>query len=293
MASVENGYPYECWYETKRSGVGHRLIEHPHGELKAVQARINRLLQRLALPRIFHGCYAGTSILSNARHHRKDSWFLTFDLANYYKTIRPAKVYQGLVAYHAAPDVARALTRLMTIKGRVPQGAPTSPIAAVLAMLRLADRLSKLAQSFGSTVTVFGDNVCLSGPRRLASQKNTILKIAVTEGFRVRREKTVITEPGQDKPLPGVIIRSGRVTLYDEDFTAISATVENCLSMGTSGLAKCACSRFNDKLQGRVHHYHWIDAERMKEHRQSCLKIRWPAYHKRSPCLGPHCHCEV
>src|SRR5262245_48741909 len=104
-ASVESGYPYDCWYEQKRSGNGHRLIEHPHRDLKALQARINRLLQRLSLPRTFHGCYAGTSILSNASHHRKESWFLTFDLANYYKTIRPTKVYQGLVSYHAAPDV--------------------------------------------------------------------------------------------------------------------------------------------------------------------------------------------
>jgi hypothetical protein len=181
----------------------------------------------------------------------------------------------------------------MTIKGRVPQGAPTSPIAAVLAMLRLADRLTKLALSFGSTVTVFGDNVCLSGPRRLASQKNTILRIAVTEGFRVRTAKTVVTEPGQDKPLPGVVVRGGRITVYDEDLASVTSTVDNCLAIGADGLAKRTCARFKDKLQGRVHHYNWIDAERLAKNFGRFNSISWPSEHRRSSCLGPHCHCEI
>src|SRR5271154_2907962 len=92
LSLCEDGDPYERWYEPKRSG-GQRLIEHPVPILKKVQKRLNRLLQRFRLPRVFHGSYSGTSILSNAKPHCNVSWYLTFDLANYYKTIRPEKVY--------------------------------------------------------------------------------------------------------------------------------------------------------------------------------------------------------
>src|SRR5580704_6458176 len=64
----ENGDPYDRWYEQKRSG-GRRLIEHPVQSLKTVQQRLNRLLQRLQLSRVFHGSYSCTSILSNAKPH--------------------------------------------------------------------------------------------------------------------------------------------------------------------------------------------------------------------------------
>src|SRR5690606_9612266 len=149
---------------------GYRLIEHPFPELKAIQRRINRLIQRLQLPNVFHGCYAATSILTNASHHRVSSWYLTFDLANYYKTIRPQKVYLALTARGAAPDVARTLTRLTTIKGRVPQGAPTSPVIAILAMCSMARRMQILVQRMHGTITIFGDNVSVSGPKGLISQ---------------------------------------------------------------------------------------------------------------------------
>ncbi len=291
LEQCENGYPYKCWREPKRSGKGHRLIEHPEDELKAIQRRINALLQRLDLPNIFHGCYARTSILTNARPHLKRSWFLSFDLANYYKEIRPRKVYEGLVRVGASPDVARALTRLTTIKGRVPQGAPSSPIVAVIAMLSLAERLKKLAGIVRASLTIYGDNVCLSGTKQLIRHRNTILRAATSEGFRVRAEKTFVGAPGDDKPLPGLIIREGEVLPYDEDLERVGRCLDACLALKEAGLSRKICSRFVHKLRGIINHYTWINTTCMRANRKKFETIPWPAEYAREPCWSPKCHC--
>jgi hypothetical protein len=287
----QNGYPYECWYEPKRSGNGHRLIENPHSELKGLQKRVNRLLQRLNLPPVFHGCYSGTSILTNAEQHVVPSWFLTFDLANYFKTIRPRKVYDSLRSLGAAPKVARVLTRLTTIKGRVPQGAPTSPIIAAIAMLALASRLQRLCEIIEAICTVYGDNICLSGGVALVRHKNTILGAARSEGFRVRADKTLIRKPGEDKPLPGLIIRGGHPTVSDEDLSTVTRLLDACLALGPCGLARKVCPRFTYKLRGIVNHYSWIDEEAMRSNCARHIAVRWPGEYRREPCLSLKCHC--
>ncbi len=288
----ENDDPYERWYEPKRSG-GQRLIEHPIPPLKKVQSRLNRLLQRVRLPRVFHGSYSRTSILSNAKPHCYSSWFLTFDLANYYKSIRPEKVYTSLRQLNASPDVARLITRLSTISGRVPQGAPTSPMIAAIAMLRLSRRLSTLCANVGGQVTIYGDNVCISGPRTIVGMKSTFFRIATTEGFRVRSPKTVITEPGQDKPLPGLAIRNSKPAIYDRDLAAVQEAVERCVHLGKDGLARRVCPRYVSHLRGVVKHYSWIDDVAMTIVLTDFRRVEWPDSYVKSACETQTCYCRV
>ena len=288
----ETSDPYERWYERKRSG-GQRLIEHPIPSLKLVQRRLNRLLQRLRLPGVFHGSYSCTSILSNAKPHCKVSWYLTFDLANYYKTIRPQKVYVGLRFLQAPPDIARLITRLTTVHGRVPQGAPTSPMIAAIAMLSLARRLMSLCSKMGAAATIYGDNICISGNAAIKGHKSTFLRIVKTEGFRIRASKTQLVPPNEDKPLPGLIVRKGHATVCDDDLANITRIVERCVALGETGLANRVCHRYPQHLRGVVNHYAWIDSDAMSEAANLFAQIDWPEKHNRHQCLSPKCYCDV
>ena len=80
---------------------------------------------------------------------------------------------------------------------------------AAIAMLGLAGRLTTLCARLGRALTIYGDNICISGPRLIAGHRSTFLRIAMTEGFRVRTRKTHLAPPADDKPLPGLIIRGG------------------------------------------------------------------------------------
>lgn len=289
--SCKAGYPYEAWKEPKRSGNGHRLIEHPEPPLKLVQVRINRLLQRVFDPFIFHGCVSRTSIKTNAEPHCHNSWFLALDLADYYTTIRPAKVYQGLTALGAVPDIARVLTTITTIHHHVPQGAPTSPVVAAIAMAKLARRLVELVGEFDGQITVFGDNLSISAPRDLRRYKRTVDRIVRMEGFRLRHEKTTVCRPGMDKPLPGLVIRKQQIRAREEDRRAIEQTVRQCEALSADELRRHACWRFKHRLRGMVNHFAWLDKKSMGEFKDRFKEIDWPDHHDRKACDLRSCIC--
>lgn len=286
-----NAYPYDSWREPKKSGNGSRLIETPHAQLKRMQKRINALLQRLVIPPVFHGSIIGTSIKTNAAPHCFDSWFIGLDLADYYQTIRPNKVYESLRGTGACPDVARLITALTTIKHRVPQGAPTSPIIAAIAMMKLAVRMRELVEGFSGRLTVFGDNLSVSAKRDLRRYRGTLIGIVRAEGFRVRVAKSVICRPGEDKPLPGVVIKRQRITVADEDRVEVERIVRRCQTMGIDGLKARVCSRFRSRLKGMLKHYAWIDRNAMEAAADLFDCIMWPAEYSREPCSTLSCHC--
>ena len=285
------GYPYVSWKEPKKSGKGFRLIENPSQPLKLVQTRANRLLQRVFDPFVFHGCVAQTSIRTNAEPHCQNSWFLGLDLADYYATIRPSKVYEGLLSLGATPDIAHLLTTITTIHHHVPQGAPTSPVVAAIAMRRLAGRLADLVAEFDGVLTIFGDNISISAGRDLRRYQNTIIRIIRMEGFRIRKEKTAICLPGAGKPLPGLVIKNQKIQVRPEDKEAVELIIRQCESLKASGLRSKVCWRFKHRLRGMVNHFAWLDGKTMAPFKDRFKEVDWPDSHERQVCRLRSCYC--
>ena len=62
-----------------------------------------------------------------------------------------------------SPEIARTLTQLTTLQHRLPQGAPSSPTLANLALLPLHGRLLSLAQDLGLAMSMYVDDIAFSG----------------------------------------------------------------------------------------------------------------------------------
>jgi len=289
----EDSYPYIAWWEQKRSGKGSRLIEHPRSELKQVQSRLNRLLQRVDLPPFFHGCFRDTSIKSNAEPHLNEGWYLGLDIADYYGSIRPPKVYSALRELGAAPNVARLIVRITTVNHHVPQGAPTSPIIAAFAMLRMARRIDRLIQTFGGRLTIYGDNISVTAKRDMRRYSNTVERIVNEEGFRIRPAKKLISAPGSDRVLPGLTIKNGRISISDVDLATLERRISQCLALSSPGLARRVCPRFETKLRGFLFHYAWLDKNSVEALFHSYADVSWPREYSRYPCRSPQCNCDV
>lgn len=251
-------YPYKSWKEPKRSGKGYRLIENPHSPLKRVLKKINHLLQRIALTDIFHGCYKATHVKTNAAPHLRSSHLEQIDLTNYYYNIHHSQVYAGLLALDCSPSVARLLARLTTINGHVPQGAPTSPIIAVVALLSTSRRLAALCRKIHAKITIYGDNICLSGPSHTRHYSSTILGIVRQSGFQSRAGKRISCNRDEIWELPGLEVRRGKIDVQQVEFLRLRDMLVRCAQLGESRLAHKVCNRFEAKVEGLVYHHRWI-----------------------------------
>jgi hypothetical protein len=295
-----NKYPYRARWEPKASGGGKRLIEVPAKELKVLHSRINGLLQRLRLPSVFHGCCIGTHTKTNAAIHIGQKHFESFDLQDYYLNLSHRKVFTSLMQQGCSVDVSSLLTRLTTVHGHVPQGAPSSPMLAAIALLSAHSRFRQLCERIDATFGIFGDNVAVSGPRHLKHHASTFQNILFSEGFRVNLDpkKRVSKTSNEPWPLPGVEIFQRSIDVADADFERVANLFARSQAAMPAGLANAVCPRFETKLRGQMFHYRWIGdeggtltskARRLVEIYES---ITWPNEYLRLPCEGDACECE-
>lgn len=187
-----------------------RPTSTPLGRFRTIIDRLNRLLQRLRYPDNMHGGLKGRTTRTYARPHVSKRAILKSDLENCFPNIRPGMVYDAFVGgLSCSPDVARYLTRLVTLEGQLPQGSPTSTVVANIVSEPLARRLEGLAFSFRGESGTFVDDIVISGPAYVGKLERIVKKIICQEGFRPNEKKTKIVYRYQEQVLAGIRVNNG------------------------------------------------------------------------------------
>lgn len=155
----------------KRSG-GTRELFVPSNKLKEVQRKIvdQILLPSFnKLPRCVMGGRSGISNKDNAFAHINSEAMAKFDFCNFFTSIDSKKVfYVFRNDLGFTTKAAKLLTELTTISSRdgitfLPQGAPTSPILATLAIKKLIMSLHNLCLEHNLIFTIWIDDITISG----------------------------------------------------------------------------------------------------------------------------------
>jgi hypothetical protein len=183
----------ESRYVPKKRGSARRTIDAPDPHLKEIQRRIyRRLLAEVWLPDTLHAYRKERSVVTAMTPHRGPRFWWQTDIAAFYPSIRSYNVREIFLSLGCSPHVARVLTKLTTLHHRLPQGAPTSPALANLYLrcFRVADRLEGLARKHGLRVTLFGDDIIVSGERPFMGLRSHIEDVITSTGLRLKPDKT-------------------------------------------------------------------------------------------------------
>lgn len=151
-----------------------RHIDHPAPELLDVQRRIVRfVLAPLGFNDAAHGGVRGRSPASNAAVHRGKRCIVKLDVKNFFPSVKHKRVYRMFRQEHGfGKDVARLVTRLVTLRGSLPQGAATSPAVANHFAAPVDQCLTSSVEKHGLAYSRFVDDLTISGdrPRLLIDQ---------------------------------------------------------------------------------------------------------------------------
>ncbi|WP_158277975.1 reverse transcriptase family protein [Caulobacter endophyticus] len=156
---------YSEWDEDKPNG-GTRRIENPKPRLKRLQSRLATILSLIDPPAFLSCPVKGRSYISNARAHLGSKEFVTLDVKSYFPSTTWNRVYWYFNKRLLMPrDTAWTLASVATIDGRLPTGSPLSPIMAYLAHEDMWLKVAKLAEDVGCRLTVYMDDITISGAR--------------------------------------------------------------------------------------------------------------------------------
>ncbi len=177
----------------KRAG-GTRLITAPDDKTKTIQRRVlRRILGRLRAHPAAHGFERDRSIVSNALPHVDKDVVVRLDIKDFFPSTGDERVQAYLNKVGWNREAAQLLTHLCTFKGRLPQGAPTSPRLSNLVNFLLDARLSALAQHFEADYTRYADDMTFSfgldQPGTIHALIRSVKNIVAEFGYQIHEDK--------------------------------------------------------------------------------------------------------
>lgn len=168
-----------------------RTLNPSKNILKIVQSRIhNNIISKIELPDYAFGAVRGRDNVKNASKHKGKKYNFTTDLSNYFPSIFNKQVFEMFVYYDFSPTVARILTKLTTYKGRLPQGAPTSPTISNLVFVKTGLKLQSIAEKYNLIFTSFIDDLTFSSKVDFKENIPEIIETIQNDGFIISHQKT-------------------------------------------------------------------------------------------------------
>lgn len=210
----------------KKSG-GRRWIEDPVPALKKVQRKLNDYLQGVYYLHRTDSAYGFVTnpvddpsprhILSNAQVHMGCEWLLNIDVKDFFHCITEERVLQLFTTepFRYAKGLGQLLSQLCSHKGRLPMGAPTSPILSNLVCIDLDHELEQYAQSQQLKYTRYADDISFSGKVEInKTHLQEIENSLAQNAFHLNINKIRHFKPtDEDKEVTGLIVRKDRIDL--------------------------------------------------------------------------------
>jgi RNA-directed DNA polymerase len=271
---------YRSWEQPKSSG-GTRPIDAPKQKLKFIQKRINeKILQRTQISKIAIGAVRGRRLRENLMCHSGKPMVANFDLKSFFSNITRKQVYRTFTLIGLSPNVSRMLTRLTTFKGRIPQGAPTSPMLANLVAgygdrKCLDGRVIGLCNKHKFRPSRWIDDISLSGAPYLQKFEPTIEKIIEQSGFIPNKGKTTFASRDEAQIVTGHSVNI-KPNVVKSEKRKVRSLLHNCENLPIEKPTEASIERLRHSLRGKIEHLKSINSQAGIKLLEQFNSIEWP-----------------
>jgi RNA-directed DNA polymerase len=175
--------------------------------LRLFLQRFNVSLRRLPHPPECFGGLPRLSVKDNAAQHRNKRYVLNLDLQDFFPSVTTEHVSAALCRCGCLRKTSTILAELMTVNNELPQGFHTSPLLSVQVLTPAIEEMQALMRKHGLTLTVWIDDIAISGSESPEPLINDIERICAKHGFLLHPDKRRCAEQGVSKQVvTGVLI---------------------------------------------------------------------------------------
>lgn len=261
-----------------------RHIEAPESELKRTQRKLNSFLQAfyfLRQPLASHGYIQHVfgskvrkSILTNAQAHLGQKYLINIDFSDFFHKIKANSIYSIFKSDHFQMDsmCAHTLSKICTYKGRLPMGAPTSPVLSNLYCLSMDKELESWSESCNLVYTRYVDDMSFSGHIDDADHCiGQIESLIEKYDLEINPSKTKIYGPDQVKSVTGLTLNSS-VDLPPEYYECLRTDIQRLASIievqtitGMTG-SQNIIRAFKKEIIGKINFIRMIEGKNSSEY---------------------------
>ena len=218
LEDLINNPSYETYTLRKKRG-GVRQIYKPDKVLKGILKRLNYYLQAYYLwikPIEIHGFvvnphYLGfhCNIVENARVHVGKMAVLNIDLKDFFPNIsaRQVKALFSSDYFNFSEQLATALTLLTTYEGRLPTGAPTSPVISNFICHHLDADLRNFCRQNNLAYTRYADDLTFSSDTIISNDDILdLINLIRRNQFEINEKKVRMKTSGRKQIVTGLTV---------------------------------------------------------------------------------------
>jgi len=213
-------HPKYSYYTISKKRGGIRHIFAPEKQLKKIQRQLNYFLQTYYLwikPEEVHGFVINPrhlnkircNIVANAKVHIGKKHILNVDLKDFFSSISAARIKKLFTSpvFNFSEQMAIALTLLTTYEGKMPTGAPTSPVLSNFICLELDADLRLFCQQNNLQFTRYADDLTFSSNERISDEKILQIKeLICRNGFNINEKKVHLKFSHRKQTVTGIVV---------------------------------------------------------------------------------------
>ncbi|WP_447801077.1 reverse transcriptase family protein [Pseudomonas kilonensis] len=274
---------YRTFHIKKRLG-GLREISSPFPSLLICQDWIYKnILLNIPVHSCVHGYVPGRSIFTNATPHLNARCLLKMDIKNFFPSIKIDWVANLFNQMGYADNVSFYLASLCCKKGRLVQGASTSPYLTNILLRGLDHRLSNLAKSYNMEYTRYADDLTFSGEYIPHSVIGVVGAIISDFGLEPNVEKTRLQIARNQKIVTGLSVAGESLGVPRSFKRELKKDLHFIQKFGyESHLAKKKIRKpfYIDSLIGKVNF--WLQAEPADQYAMQALSMLQGIHERRA-----------
>ncbi len=205
-AADHTNYFYRHFKITKKDG-GTRSISEPLPSLKEIQYWIlEELLYKIPVSRYAKAYIPRRTIKEHVKFHRNQPVVVTLDIKNFFGTIKIEPVERFFRSIGYSTLIANLLSKLTTLEGVLPQGAPTSPYLSNIIFNHIDNIIQKLCNEKKIRYTRYADDMAFSGDFEPETFIESINVIITQNGFILNKDKTRTMKRNQPQIVTGILV---------------------------------------------------------------------------------------
>ena len=219
---VENSY---VSFKIPKKNGEHRVIDTPDDKLKWIQRKLSEKLHQVhsdymtqngIKTSVSHGFEKNKSIITNAYRHKKKKYLLNIDISDFFSSFNFGRV-QGYFyksrEFMFTKEVATIIAQLVCYKGKLPQGAPTSPIISNLIFNIVDLQILALAKKYRLNYTRYADDMSFSTNKKVFEKEHLNFIQELTDllgknGFEINPNKTRLEYCSSKQEVTGLTVNN-------------------------------------------------------------------------------------
>jgi len=151
------------------------------------------------------------------------------DIKSFFRSVSQTAVYAFFCdTMKCEGDVAGMLARLLTVEGHLPTGSSASPIMSFYAHKNMFDEIAEMARARGLEMTVYVDDMCISGEQASRQFLYEVRRIIARHGLRSHKAHYFAAK--RPKVVTGVMVGASGIQLPNRRHKRIKNDLDSFLA---------------------------------------------------------------